>query len=270
MKQTLWSRIRNITRLEELAEGNTALHRLHPGVKLLGTLFYLICLLSFGPYDLGRLAPFLCYPLIATALGEIPMGLLLRRTLIALPFSLFAGLGNLIFDRNVLYSLGRLSITGGMISCGSILLRTVLVVWAVLLLMAVTPLEELTRQLRRMHLPGILVSLFEMTYRYVGTLLEETGRMSTAYALRAPGKRALEMRHMGTFVGGLLLKSYHRAQRVYAAMLLRGYGTLLHEKIHKKLSAVDYLYLFLAAGSTLCFRLVNIPALLGRWIQCFI
>lgn len=267
MKQ-IWNQMGSLTRLEELAEGNTVLHRLHPGVKLLGTLLYLTGLLSLGPYDLVRLAPFLSYPLIATVLSEVPFKLLLRRTLIALPFSLFAGVGNLIFDRNVVYSLGRLPITGGMLSCGSIFLRTLLVVWAVLLLMAVTPLGELTAQLRRMHVPKVLVNLLEMTYRYVGTLMEEAGRMFTAYALRAPGKKALEMRHMGTFVGSLLLKSSHRAQRVYAAMLLRGYGAGREEAARRSLRPADFWYLLLVGGGALCFRMIDIPTLLGRWMLC--
>ena len=269
MKQTLWSQTANITQLEQLARGDTALHRLHPGVKLMGTLCYLVCLMSLGPYDLLRLSPFLFYPLTATVLGEVPPGILLRRTLLALPFSLFAGIGSLIFDRNVVYSLRSLPVTGGMIACGSILVRTLLVVWAVLLLMAVTPLSDLTQQLRRMRLPEILVRLFEMTYRYAGTLLEEAGRMETAYALRSGGKKALEMRHMGAFVGGLLLKSHARAQRVYQAMCLRGYGKRLAGEAPKRLCRNDMVYGILVIGSTLCFRLVDIPELLGRLALCW-
>ena len=269
MKQSLWSQAANITHLEQLAGGGTALHKLHPGVKLTGTLCYLVCLVSLGPYDLLRLSPFLFYPLIATVLEEVPLGLLLRRTLAALPFSLFAGIGSLIFDRSVVYSLGNVPVTGGMIACGSILIRTLLVVWAVLLLMAVTPLSELTMQLRRLHLPEVLVRLFEMTYRYAGTLLEEAGRMATAYSLRSGGTTALEMRHMGAFVGGLLLKSHARAQRVYQAMCLRGYGRSLAGETPKRLCRNDIIYGILVIGSALCFRLVDIPELLGRLALCW-
>lgn len=269
MRQSIWIQLGSITHLEQLAGGHTELHRLHPGVKLLGTLAYLICLVSLGPYDLMRLSPFLFYPLIATALGEVPPGLLLRRTLAALPFCLFAGVGSLIFDRNVVYSLGSLPVTGGMVACGNILLRTLLVVWAVLLLMAVTPLPDLTCQLRRMHLPEIMVRLFEMTYRYAGTLLEEAGRMGVAYALRSGGKKALEMRHMGAFVGGLLLKSHDRAQRVYQAMTLRGYGSKWAGEPGQRLTGNDIVYGILVMGSALCFRLVDIPELLGRLALCW-
>ena len=268
--QTPWSQAGELTRLETLAEGQTVLHRLHPGAKLLGTLIYLICLVSLGPHELFRLAPFFCYPLVATVLGEVPPRLLLRRVAVVLPFCLFAGLGSLLFDKTVVYSWGTICVTGGVLTCGSILLRAVLVVWAVLLMMAVTPLAELTAQLRRMHLPGILVSLLEMTSRYAGTLLEEAGRMSTAYTLRAPGKKTLEMRHMGDFVGSLLLKSHQRAQRIYQAMLLRGYGRSRPEQVHREIRRGDARYLLLVGGGALCMRLWDIPELLGRLILCWI
>ena len=269
MKTGVLCGARDAARLEELAAGETVLHRLHPGVKLLGTFLYLLALLSLGPYQFGRLGLFLLYPLIAAALGEVPGRVLFRRVLIVLPFCLFAGLGSLLFDRGVRYMLGAIPVTGGMLICGSIVLRGVLVVWAVSILMAVTPASVLFSQLRRMHVPGVLVRLLEMTYRYIGTLLEETGRMQTAYALRSGGKTALEMRHMGAFVGMLLLRSHGRAQRVYAAMCLRGYGEGEGEVHGRRLTWKDVWYTLLLGGSSVCFRLVDIPALLGRWVLCW-
>ena len=257
------------TRLEELAENDTWLHRRHPAVKLLGTLAYLVCLVSFPRNGLGALAPMVLYPVVLMALGEVPGRLLLRRSAVALPFCLFAGIGNLIFDRTVVCYLGTVPVTGGLVSCGSILAKTLLSVGAVLLLVALTPMGDLTEQLRRMHVPAVLVSLFEMTYRYAGTLVEEAGTMSTAYALRAPGKRALELRHMGVFVGSLLLKSYDRAQRVQTAMELRGWGGAWRQREKRPLRVSDWAYLLLVTGSAILPRLVDVPELLGRWLLCW-
>ena len=159
--------------------------------------------------------------------------------------------------------------TGGRGACGSILAKTLLSVGAVLLLVALTPMGDLTEQLRRMHVPAVLVSLLEMTYRYAGTLVEEAGTMSTAYALRAPGKRALELRHMGAFVGSLLLKSYARAQRVQTAMELRGWGGAWRQREKRPLRVSDWAYLLLVTGSAILPRLVDVPELLGRWLLCW-
>lgn len=50
--------------LEELAEGNTLLHRLHPGAKLLAAFLYLVCLMSLERHALSRVTPFLFYPVL--------------------------------------------------------------------------------------------------------------------------------------------------------------------------------------------------------------
>lgn len=247
--------------LEQLSGGDTAVHGLHPMAKLLGTLCYLIMLISFPRYKLGMLAPFVFYPVLMLALGEIPFKLVGKRTLVALPFCLFAGLSNVLLDRSPMVFVGSVGISGGVISCFSILLKTLLCVSAVLALVAVTPLRKLTASLRRLHVPGVFVSLFEMTYRYVGCLMEEASSMSAAYALR--GKPRLEMRHMGSFVGQLLLRSYDRAERIYHAMKCRGYGGTIMGETAGGFSAGDWCFLLAVSLSSGLFRFVDIPALLG-------
>jgi len=179
---------------------------------------------SFGRYDFAPLAPFLFYPVIITAIAEIPYRALLPKLLIALPFCLFAGITNVIYERGVAWLIWGIQVSYGAVSLLTILLKMYLCVSAALLLTATTPLSELSAQLRRLRIPYIMVMVFEMTYRYIGVLLEETGSMTTAYHLRSAGKKALEMRHMGSFVGVLLLRGFDRAERVYSAMLCRGYG----------------------------------------------
>lgn len=71
----------------------------------------------------------------------------------------------------------------------TIVFRTLLCVSAVLILVAVTPFRELTEGLRRLRLPAVFISLFEMTYRYLGTLAGEALSMYTAYSLRGGGKK---------------------------------------------------------------------------------
>ena len=91
-----------LTRLEELAGQNSPIHRLHPGAKLAATGVYLLCVLSLGRLQFGRLAPYLLYPVVVLSLAEVPLGLVLRRAALALPFCAFAGLSNLLLERQVL------------------------------------------------------------------------------------------------------------------------------------------------------------------------
>lgn len=67
------SKTRELYALEQLADGKTALHRLHPMAKLLGCIGYLICLISLPGESLGRMAAFYFYPIIALTLGGCPL-----------------------------------------------------------------------------------------------------------------------------------------------------------------------------------------------------
>ena len=240
--------------LENLAAGRTAIHRLHPLAKLLSTLMFIVVIVSFGRHDFVRLAPYLFYPFIMMALAELPYRLLLSRVLIALPFCLFAGISNVIFDRATAFTIGGIAVSLGVLSLATILLKMYLCVMAALLLVATTPFTELTAQLRRLHVPMVFVMVFEMTFRYIGVLLEEVRSMTTAYKLRSGDRKALEMRHMGSFVGQLLLRGFDRAERVHAAMRCRGYSLNDIPRARRKFQAIDATALAVICLPTLVLR----------------
>ena len=261
------NKIHELYALEQLAGGSTAVHRLHPLAKLLASTVYIVTVVSFDRYELGRLIPYIFYPMILMALSETPYAMLFRRFLIALPFCLFAGISNVLFDRAVAFAVIGIPISYGMVSLVTILLRTYLCVMAVLLLVSVTPLSELTGAMRRLRTPNIFIIMFEMTYRYIGVLLNEAYSMNVAYSLRSSNSRGIEMKDMGGFAGQLLIRSFDRADRVYNAMKCRGYALQNITKNPRKLSAGDIG--FIAAVSLLCvmFRVVDINALLAGILE---
>ncbi len=135
--------LNRIQTLEELAEGKTAIHRIHPMAKMITTIFYLVVVISFDKYNISGLVPFFIYPVLMMALGEIPYRSVLSRLLIALPFSFFAGLSNPFLDRETAYYLMGIPVSCGILSFTSILVKTVLTVMAVLILVATTPMDRL-------------------------------------------------------------------------------------------------------------------------------
>ena len=58
----------NIRFLDELAEKQTVIHKIHPLAKLLTTMIYLIVVVSFGKYEISGLLPLVFYPVIIIAL----------------------------------------------------------------------------------------------------------------------------------------------------------------------------------------------------------
>lgn len=257
--------------LEQLASGSSILHKLDSRAKIVGTFVYIIAILSFRAGKISGMIPFVLYPAIAIPLADIPPGMILKRCAAALPFCLFAGLSSLFFDRSVIFTFCGFYVTSGMAIMAAILFRALLCVSAVLILMAVTPFRNFAAGLRAMHIPTIFITLFEMTYRYIGILIAETLSMYTAYSLRSGNKKGIAMCDMGSFVGHLILRSFNRAERVWQAMKCRGYnGTPFPVSENHDICRSDVLFLALIIGMSITFRIVNIPYILGGLIACLL
>jgi len=254
----LSARVHELRALENLSAKQTIIHRLHPLVKILSAFIYIVAVASFGRYDFLRLIPYLFYPFIMMALAGLPYKVLLLRVAIALPFCLFAGLSNVIFERATALTINGIEISYGVVSLFTILLKMYLCVMAALLLIATTPFTELTAQLRRMRVPMIFVMIFETTFRYISVLLEEVHSMIIAYKLRSGTKKSLDIKHMGTFVGQLVLRGFDRAERVHMAMRCRGYSLSNVPAAPRNLLSQDIIVLLLVCIPTILLRFYEI------------
>jgi cobalt/nickel transport system permease protein len=254
----LSNKIHELYVLEELAGQKTLVHRLHPRAKLFITFVYIVIVVSFNRYDVLGVVPFFFYTAIICALAELPMKTLNKRFLLALPFCAFAGLTNLLLNQQIAFVIGGVEITYGLLSMTAILLRTYLCVMAVFILISTTPFSSLTRELRRMKVPQIFVTLVEMIYRYIGVLIEEVGNMNTAYKLRSVKTKGIAMKDMGPFVGQLALRSFDRGERVYAAMVLRGFGGEFPEQAPIRMNAGDISAAFLLGAAFVLLRILPV------------
>jgi cobalt/nickel transport system permease protein len=269
--------------LERLSGGNSVIHRLHPAAKIAAAVIFLITAVSFDRHALRPLLPFLFYPSVLIALGELPPALLFRRAALALPFCLFTGISNCVFERETAFHLGSLAVGLGFISLCTLVLRAFLCAAAVLILIATTPWPELSFQLRRFHVPGIFMSVLEMCYRYTVVLLCEARSMYTAYRLRSCGTKGIAPAHAGSFVGSLFLRSADRAGRIYAAMKCRGYDPEFPRGIQeagepeaargpakppnfRALKPADLLFPAMVFLGCVLFRFIDLPAALGLFI----
>ena len=255
--------LNNMRTLEELTEKDTVIHRLHPMAKMMTTFAYLIVVISFGKYDLSGLIPFAIYPVLLMALSETPYKPVLSRVLIALPFSFFAALSNIFFERTVAFQFLGMQISYGMISFSSIIFKTILTVMAVLILVSTTPVPKVAHELIRIRVPKIFVIQMMLTYRYISVLIEETSNMITAYHMRSPKQKGIVMSHMGNFAGQLLLRSFGKADRIYYAMKCRGFDGEYRFASSSSLGASDLAYIFSLIGLFVGMRFVNIGAMMG-------
>ncbi len=178
--------------------------------------------------------------LVGSLVARLPLSATSRSAFLAAPFLLAAlplvvtrsgePLGTVV--------VGPLSVTisgEGLRLFATIAAKSWVSVQAALLLAFTTPIPELIEALRRLRLPGLLVATIGFMVRYLTVLGDEAGRMGRAREARSAdptgrGGGSLRWRATvtGHMVGTLFLRSYERSERIYAAMLARGFeGTLL-------------------------------------------
>ena len=93
------------------------------------------------------------------------------------------------------------------------------------LLGATTSFPDILHGLERLRTPRLLIVIAGFMYRYVFVIADEARRMRAALAARAYRPRHLgQVAALGRMVTALFLRSYERGERVYLAMLARGYA----------------------------------------------
>ncbi len=206
---------------------DTPVHRLDPRTKLILAVSFAVLVVSTPP---ARLAAFVGYAGLlswAAALAGIPLAAVAMRAAAVLPFSVLAALWLPFLHEGPVVALWggavRLSVPGLWLLSG-VVMKSFLGAGAAVLLATTTPLHELAGGLRKLGVPVILVDTLTLTHRYLFVLLEEATRLRRAAAARGYRPRWLgQALLIGRLIGQLFLRSYERAERVYDAMVQRGY-----------------------------------------------
>lgn len=261
MNQMAWA-MRELQQMDELAVENSPIHSRHPLAKLLVTVFYIFTVVSFQKYDLTGLIPMILYPMLLFAVSGIPVRLCFQKLRFILPLVCVAGIWNPFLDRTVAGVIGNLTVTGGMISFITLLVKGIFTLMASFLLIATTSMEKICYALHMLHLPDVMVTQALMTYRYVSLLLQEAGTMMNAYMLRAPGQKGVHHRAWGSFAGQLLLRSMDRAQELYQSMQMRGFHGAFYYADVEKFHTADTCYIIFWGMVFLLMRYMN----LSEWI----
>jgi len=246
------------------------IHRLDPRVKVVVTVAFILsnALLPDGAWMAFGLS--WLFLLLANALSELGLFFTLKRSLIALPFALVAV--------TVLFSIPGeplttfhfifwdLTITdAGLLRFESILVRSWLSVQMALLLVGTARFPDIVHALEHLRVPSILTTIIAFLYRYLFVLADEVFRLLRARearsaavpGVRAGGSVAWRAGVAGSMAGQLFLRSYERSDRVYNAMLARGYTGHMQTINPHELYRVDDATVALALVYILLLQLVG-------------
>jgi cobalt/nickel transport system permease protein len=245
--------------LETLAHGHSFLHRLDPRSKLAAAIgLSLAAALGRGlPAELAALTLGAAYVLWA----RLPWREVTKRLA---PVNGFAAMMWLMLP----WRLGGAGPLGlgidpqGLEMATDITLKANAVMLLLLALVATSPVNHVFHALAHWRAPEKLVHLFLFFYRYLHVLHREYHRLSLALKARAftPRTNLHTYRTYAWLVGMLLVRSYDRAQRVYQAMLCRGFTGTFWLLDHFHWSRRDNLFL---AGAGLALALLVALGLTG-------
>ena len=234
-----------------------------PQVNLLATLTFVICVASFDRYSISALLPFFIFPVTGMLRNQIPLQIIAPKVLLVLPFALLIGILNPLFDTTPVMQLGTIPISGGWLSCVSILLRAALTTTAALVLLATTGFTRICSTLGQLGLPAPLVAQLLFMYRYLYLLSDDVAMAMKARRLRSQGKLGMGIGPYCAMVTHLLLRSWERAERIHMAMLARGFNGNLPIRQQNGFCLRDAIWLLGWVTLFIVFRLVNLPLLLG-------
>lgn len=209
--------------------GNEAspIHRLDPRAKLLGLLGLTVLAVSTPlaawPVYIGCAAALVA---VATVARASPRTIWTRARFV-LPLVLFVALF-LPFAREggTTWSFGPVSVSGaGLAVLAAVAVKATLGTVSAVLLGATTTFPDVLRALEALRVPRVFTLIAAFMYRYLFVIVDEVRRMRAALASRGYRPRhALAAGPLGRVVAALLLRSYARGERVYLAMVARGYG----------------------------------------------
>ncbi len=216
--------------LDQYSDRNSLIHRLDPRTKFVTTFAFLVAVVITPVGSWQVFALYFALVAVLILLSGLPLLYVLKRSAVIVPFVLLIALFNLFVRQGEVIGgvniwLWRLSITReGMLIFGSVMAKAWLSILSLILLSSTTPMVKLLKGMEQLGLPQVMVMILSFMYRYVFVLSDEAMRMNQAREGRSfGGKRLLQIKTIGNMIGTAFVRSYERAERVYAAMLSRGF-----------------------------------------------
>jgi len=217
---------------------NSPIHRLDPRIKLVLAVVFILtnALVPNGAWPVY----ILLFALILSVelLSDLGISYVLKRSSLALPFVLaalplvFTVSGQALFTVNIGPWTLHASLPGLARFLG-ITLKSWISVQAAIVLAASTSFPDLLVAMRALHVPRLMVSIFGLMWRYLFVLVDEASRLLRARLARSGqsdtpraktgGSLAWRARVTGGMAGSLFLRAVARSDRIYMAMVSRGY-----------------------------------------------
>jgi cobalt/nickel transport system permease protein len=231
--------------VEEVAARHSPVHHLDPRVKIVGLIALTVVAVTTPP---GAWIAFAAYGAVLLGLvvaARLPAGYVVRRMTVEVPFLVAA-------------ALLPLTVPDGEILGGTVASKATIGVLAMVVLSSTTPFPRLLRGFEALRAPRLLVMIVSFMWRYLHVIGDEVrrarlARMARGYDPRWLWQAGAVARHVAT----LFVRSFERGERVYLAMLSRGYSGGIPATLSQPLS-LDVADIAFASGLAGILALIRI------------
>ncbi len=210
---------------ETFAQGDSVLHCRDPRLRVIFAAFYAVLLAVSN--DFTTLIIGLCCAFALILVARLSLLVVARRLILVNIFNLIlAAMLPITYEGQPLYSLGPfVGSVEGVRLAGEIALKSNALVLIFIALVTTMSVATLGHALNSLRVPPKLVYLLLIAYRYVFVLEQEYGRLATAARVRgfSAGTNLHSYKTVAYLFGMLLVRALARAERVYQAMLCRGF-----------------------------------------------
>jgi cobalt/nickel transport system permease protein len=261
--------------LDPYRHGQSLIHRADPRVKFVLAIAFILttALTPIGAWPVYILLFALL--LSVEVLSELGVPYILKRSTLAIPFIL-AALPVIFTVQGA--ALARLPVgpwtltvtQPGVERFISIALKSWISVQAAIVLSTTTAFPDLMVAMRAVRVPRLLVAIFGLMWRYLFVLADEALRLLRARqarsgvsdrpGLKTGGSITWRGRVAGGMAGNLFLRAFERSDRIYMAMVSRGYDGEVRAAPLPALNRRDWL--ILGSGLGLFLALLTLAALL--------
>ncbi len=215
---------------EIFAMGSSPIHRMDPRLKIVAaTVFSVQTAIS---HSFSTLIAALFIAVCMVVFARLKFMLVFKRLLIVNGFIFFLWLIlPLTFPGDALFSVGPLNYTfSGVVLCTKITLKSNAILLSLIALTGTSHLATLGYALNRLKVPDKIIYLLLITYRYLFVIEQEYQRLIRAARVRCfePGTNLHTYRTYAYLIAMLFVRASARAERVYHAMLCRGFDGKFH------------------------------------------
>ncbi len=207
---------------------HSLIHRMASEVKILAVVLFVMAVAITPREALWAFAVFGIGVVALVMVARVPIPFVFVRLAAIVPFVLFAVVLPFIGTGETTEFAGLSLSVDGLWAMWNILAKASLGATASIVLAATTEVPDILKGLSRLRVPAVLTSIASFMIRYLEVVAGELGRMRTAMTARGYDPRWIgQAKPIAASAGALFIRSYERGERVYDAMLARGYtGTM--------------------------------------------